>query len=397
MTDVMQTTPRAASAVRGWAPADEEALLTGMLERYSPSREERPLAEWLCDWLRGARLAGLRADVDEVGNLIAELPANVTGTDGTTPAPLVLLGHLDTVPGYIPPRREGDLLYGRGAVDAKGPLAAFLAAVARLATHGEPRARSVIVVGAVEEEAATSRGARAVLERWRPAAAIIGEPSGAAGVTLAYKGRLLARMRVAAPVSHTARPEDGVCARAVAVWSAIQRHAAGWNVEHGAASTFAALQPSLRALHSGSDGFSDWCELEVGYRLPPGFDAPGLVTWLEATAQAAEATLAIRGIEPAYQGERRGPLVSAYVRALRAEGLDPTFKRKTGTSDMNVVGPVWQCPIVAYGPGDAALDHTPGEHIALREYAQGIAVLERVLGEWVHPSRAADQRKESDQ
>jgi [amino group carrier protein]-lysine/ornithine hydrolase len=64
---------------------------------------------------------------------------------------------------------------------------------------------------------------------------------------------------------------------------------------------------------------------------------------------------------------------------------------------MNVVGPVWQCPIVAYGPGDAALDHTPGEHIALSEYAQGIAVLERVLGEWVHPARQADQSMEGDQ
>ena len=52
--------------------------------------------------------------------------------------------------------------------------------------------RPVIVVGAVEEEAATSRGARAVLERWRPDYTIIGEPSSASAVTLGYKGRLLA-------------------------------------------------------------------------------------------------------------------------------------------------------------------------------------------------------------
>jgi len=52
---------------------------------------------------------------------------------------------------------------------------------------------------------------------------------------------------------------------------------------------------------------------------------------------------------------------------------------KTGTSDMNVVGPVWHCPIVAYGPGDSNLDHTPHEHILIEEYGRAIAVLTRVL------------------
>ncbi len=46
---------------------------------------------------------------------------------------------------------------------------------------------------------------------------------------------------------------------------------------------------------------------------------------------------------------------------------------------MNVVGPVWQCPIVAYGPGDSNLDHTPHEHIQLEEYGLAITVLTNVL------------------
>ncbi len=52
---------------------------------------------------------------------------------------------------------------------------------------------------------------------------------------------------------------------------------------------------------------------------------------------------------------------------------------KTGTSDMNVVAPVWQCPIVAYGPGDSALDHTPNEHLPLDEYWQAVRVVEEML------------------
>jgi LysW-gamma-L-lysine carboxypeptidase len=44
-------------------------------------------------------------------------------------------------------------------------------------------------------------------------------------------------------------------------------------------------------------------------------------------------------------------------------------------TDMNVVGPLWRCPILAYGPGDSALDHTPEEHVEIAEWERGVAVL----------------------
>jgi LysW-gamma-L-lysine carboxypeptidase len=46
---------------------------------------------------------------------------------------------------------------------------------------------------------------------------------------------------------------------------------------------------------------------------------------------------------------------------------------------MTVVGPAWRCPVVAYGPGDAALDHTPEERIVLDDYLRAVRVLSRVL------------------
>lgn len=382
-----QATPSLARAA--WTPTGEEALLVGLLERYSPSGAERQASEWTSEHMR---TLGLQSAVDDAGSLIAILPATVPV--GEEQAPCVLLGHIDTVPGYIPVRREGDRLYGRGAVDAKGPLAAFLAAVARLARRETPRIRPVIVVGAVEEEAATSRGARAVQDRWRPAYAIIGEPSGADAVTLGYKGRLLVTCHVEQPSAHTARPEESVCARGVAFWATLQAEAERWNYEHagrraaGAVSPFAELMPSLRAVHSGGDGFVEWCELELCYRLPPGLNLLSLEAHIEELAQATGIDVLFRGAEVAYHAPRRGPLVSAFVRALRAEDMTPAFKLKTGTSDMNVVGPIWNCPILAYGPGDSSLDHTPQEHILLSDYTRGIAVLERVLTELVAPPPA---------
>jgi LysW-gamma-L-lysine carboxypeptidase len=82
---------------------------------------------------------------------------------------------------------------------------------------------------------------------------------------------------------------------------------------------------------------------------------------------------------PAFLAEKNTAPVRALLRAIRGEGGRPRFKLKTGTSDMNIVGPAWGCPIVAYGPGDSSLDHTPQEHIEIDEFLRSIDVLERVL------------------
>jgi len=81
-------------------------------------------------------------------------------------------------------------------------------------------------------------------------------------------------------------------------------------------------------------------------------------------------------------GVRTSPLARAFSRTFREDGLRPRMKHKTGTSDMNVVGPIWKCPILAYGPGDSSLDHTPIEHLHLGEYRKAIGVLTRVLESW---------------
>ncbi|HKP30641.1 MAG TPA: M20/M25/M40 family metallo-hydrolase, partial [Gemmatimonadales bacterium] len=74
------------------------------------------------------------------------------------------------------------------------------------------------------------------------------------------------------------------------------------------------------------------------------------------------------------------PLVAAFLRAIRAEGGQPRFVTKTGTADLNVVGPVWPTvPMAVYGPGDSALDHTPDEHVEIAEYERAIRVLVGML------------------
>ncbi|MFG0259276.1 MAG: M20/M25/M40 family metallo-hydrolase, partial [Phycisphaerales bacterium JB041] len=85
------------------------------------------------------------------------------------------------------------------------------------------------------------------------------------------------------------------------------------------------------------------------------------------------------GSELAYVTDRNDPVVRALSNAIRESGTTPRPKRKTGTADLNVVGPVWGCPIAAYGPGDSSLDHTPHERLALVEYDRSVGVLSRAL------------------
>jgi len=201
-------------------------------------------------------------------------------------------------------------------------------------------------------------------------------------MTIGYKGRLLVEYCVTRPVHHSAGPQQNSGEAAVMFWERARDQAAAWNEQHAAGSTFAALMPSLRSINSSQNGLEEQTRLLIGYRLPPGYDIAGLRAQLAQWAGEDGAVLTFSGEEAAFQTTRATPLARAFIAALRATGGEqPAFKHKTGTSDMNVVGPVWGQNILAYGPGDARLDHTPQEHIHVAEYAHAIDVLELVLRE----------------
>jgi LysW-gamma-L-lysine carboxypeptidase len=106
--------------------------------------------------------------------------------------------------------------------------------------------------------------------------------------------------------------------------------------------------------------------------LPPGVNPDQIAHDLTPDSVA---TIEASGHETAIVADKNSPLSRAFRGAIRACDGNPRFVYKTGTSDMNVVAPIWDCPIVAYGPGDSALDHTPDEHIDLDEYLRAIRVL----------------------
>ncbi|MCC6315182.1 MAG: M20/M25/M40 family metallo-hydrolase, partial [Thermomicrobiales bacterium] len=154
-------------------------------------------------------------------------------------------------------------------------------------------------------------------------------------------------------------------------------HASAFNAASGAERTFETITPTLRAMRSDGDGRADVATLSLGLRLPPGIDVDALLTALHELAGSA--ALTVEGIQEGWRSDKRTPLAAPFLRGIRAAGGQPRFTVKLGTSDMTVVGPVWRCPIVAYGPGDASLDHTPEERIDLADYGRAIRVLADVL------------------
>jgi LysW-gamma-L-lysine carboxypeptidase len=238
-----------------------------------------------------------------------------------------------------------------------------------------------VVIGAVEEEAASSKGARYVIDQYQPEYCVIGEPSQWQCITVGYKGRLLIDYTLRGALSHSAGQLPSAPEVAVDFWNTLSRRATLYNQDRP---VFDMLDVSLRAINSSSDGMEEVVTQRLGLRLPLGYDVEEFkVRLLE---EAGQAQLRFFGQEIAYKSDKRTPLVKAFLKGIREKGGTPKFKVKTGTSDMNVVAPYWQCPIVAYGPGDSVFDHTPYEQTSLHDYCRAIEVLHRALHGLLHSS-----------
>lgn len=349
-------------------PAAARELLVDLVSIPSPSGEEEAAAEHLVSFLEDH---GREAWIDEVGNVRA--PAD----DG-----VLLTSHIDTVPGQLPVSVEtasedpvaadgDDVLTGRGTVDATGPLAAM--AVAAVSTGAS-------FVGVVSEES-TSAGAWHLIEdRDPPDAVVNGEPTGASGIALGYRGYLAGTYVATSQSGHTSRPQPNAIQRCLHWWSAVE--AAFEHDEYGPIFEQVTTKPVGVDGGTSEDGLSVEVTMDVQLRIPPALDA-------DTVRETAEASLEVgtiswgRPIPPTMQSPRTSA-ARAFRAAIREHDGPPRMLRKTGTSDMNIYADAWDCPMVTYGPGDSSLDHAPDERLSLAEFDRSIAVLEtaatRLLG-----------------
>jgi len=339
-------------------------FLTEFLNTYSPTGKENEASKFL---FRKMQDFGFDARIDQVGNVIGKI--------GEGRPVIFLCGHIDTVPGFIPVRKVGDEVFGRGAVDAKGPLAAMIMAAREFV--GEKLKGTVVVAGVVDEEGA-SKGIKNIIASGLEADyAIFGEPSNARNIVIGYKGRLHFIVKVETKISHPASPvARNASEEVINAWNRIKSVLA----ENGRSK----LRSPSCSIMSIKGGLSE-AEVEVSIRVPFG------VTWREifdkvnlavnAVDEEVKCQLELIDAVDPYESNKRSPLIDAFRKAIKdVFEEEAKLLRKTGTGDVNYYGNWLNIgDAVTYGPGDPRLDHTDEERIKVKDYLGAIEVLRRVI------------------
>jgi acetylornithine deacetylase len=301
---------------------------------------------------------------------------NVIGVlEGRRAGPtLVLCGHLDTVgvagmSAPFDPVVRDNRVYGRGAEDMKGGLAAIVGAVRRLADTGGLEAGRVVVAGVADEEDA-SRGAEAFAARWRgdparriPDAAVVAEPTDLR-VGIAHKGFAWLHVTTTGRAAHGSRPREG---RDAILWMGrlLARLDAYDRARQEQRGHPLLGPPSLHA--SFIEGGREWstypdrCDLRLERRTIPGEDPDEPVMEisriLESLVQEDEefcASVELVFARRAHEVPENHELVQHVRAAARSAGVTDGVCGLSFWADSAVLGEAG-IPSVLFGPGGAGL------------------------------------------
>ena len=318
---------------------------------------------------------GVEATVDGAGNVLAERPGR--GPASGTPH-VVLNTHLDTVSPHVPFARDGDVVRGRGACDAKGPLAALLDAF--LAVDG-PR----LTLAVTPDEETLSTGAAAL--DLDADAFVVGEPTGL-DVCHAARGRFEAVVTLTGANAHAAEAGEGV--NAVAAAADALRAMTTFDAERGPPAHESLgpplLTPTVVRGGGAANQVPDACAITVDRRSVPPETADGFRDALAAHLRAAvddavgvEVALADRPTPflEAFATPADAPLVEALAAA--SGGAVRPFSAATEAAYF-----AERAPTVVFGPGDLADDdgavaHADREYVRVDDVRAAAAALREAL------------------
>lgn len=325
---------------------DVVALAADLLSIDSPTAHEEKAVDYVSRWLIAR---GWNVTVQEVA------PGGGRGNVWASRAGggVTLSTHLDTVPPHIPPRLDGDRLYGRGACDAKGIAAAMMAAADHLAESGEHRIDLLLVVG--EEKG--SDGARAANRLPATSRYLInGEPTESKLATGA-KGSLRVTLRTRGREAHSAYPELGESAiePMLALLPEIVR------VDWPRDPVLGATTVNIGTIRGGTEAniIPGSCEAEVMFRLIG--DVADVKARLEKWV-AGRAQLSYGSTIPAMHFHT----IEGFESAPMAYTTDiPLLSR-------------WGKPLL-FGPGSIHVAHTPDEHIEVAELRNAVGAYVRLV------------------
>ena len=310
--------------------------------------------------------------------------------------PLILAGHLDVVgvdgmthPPFVADVRNGRI-YGRGAADMKGGLAAICAAVATAITRDS---RRPVLVAAVVDEEYESLGMRALVAGGvRAQAALLAEPTRLA-ICPAHRGFVWMDVTVHGRAAHGSRYDLGVDAIThagllLAELDELERRRAGAGARTHPLLGRASLHASTISGGAGMSTYPERCDLALERRTLPG------ETEDEALTEIQDAIARVRAREPRLNAgvtlntaqspsdvPVTAPVVERLVSALRAEGLSQAMEGLSAWTDAAILNEAG-IPAICFGPGDIALAHSAEEWVAIDEIETATRVLTRFVADW---------------
>jgi [amino group carrier protein]-lysine/ornithine hydrolase len=355
-------------------------LAEKILRTYSPSGGEKELAKLLHSELRHH---GLSPRIDAAGNVICEI--------GSGSPSLLLCPHIDTVPGKLPFRREGNVLYARGASDAKGALLSMLFAFEDIADEVESdseRKGSHVILAAVVEEEKESKGLnQLIVDKVRAEGAIFGEPGGVNRITFGYRGHLPLSFEITTKQAHASAPWTTTNAAEVAflLYKTLQETFASAKSQGVDSISVAITKIEAGTSHNVIPGNA---KVSIDVRIPIGMSskdvatkADDVVTEIEKLQNCKIHTILSEATEP-YKAKLDSKLVRAMSRSMIKSELKPSFLTKSGTGDMNTYALTFGVDALTYGPGDPRLSHTDSESIDIEEVFSCAKVLVRTYREF---------------
>ena len=321
---------------------DIVALTRALVDIDSTTGREGAAGRWLADYLRGRGWAVVEQRVDATRfNVIANPVGRSDSGNGDTPA-VTLSTHFDCVPPFFPSRVEGDRLYGRGACDAKGILAAQVAAADRLRREGNHSLGLLFVVG----EERGSDGARAANDTPLSQGSrflIDGEPTDNR-LGLATRGILRLKLRAGGRAAHSSFPELGESAIDKLIDTLVE----------------------LRSIPLPADPILGKTHYTIG--LVSGGVAPNVVS------PSAEAEVMFRTVSDAAEVRRAVAPLERRVAIEHILEVPPVRLRTVAGFDAEVFPYTTDIPFLArwgepllFGPGSIHVAHTADEYVSIAE------------------------------
>lgn len=315
-------------------------------------------------------------------------------------APLVLTGHLDTVPlGTVPWSQSpfaGEIakgrLYGRGSSDMKSGVAAMTVAFVRAAEQGQlERGVTLLLTGGEE---VGCQGAMHLREhesqRLRTASAmLVGEPTGNELVA-GHKGALFLRARTHGVTAHSSMPGRGVNAIYKAARAVTQIEQLGMPNSADRLIGQPTINVGMIAGGLNANSVPDRAEFTIDVRSGPELSHPALLQDLRTRLGPEVSLEPFIDMPPVFTAER-DPFTDTVAEAARAVLTERARIAETALpffSDASVFQPHYRCPTIILGPGELSTAHQTDEYCIVEKIREAEEIYFKVIGSWCGAQRS---------